>query len=168
AAGAPGGATAARARPGVGPAPMEADFMGSDFIAVINLGAGAAAEVGIAVGPGDPITQLRQRGSLLRAAGFEGEPIDELDAGQVWVTLVADSIAAFELAADGAKLPGELAPGEALYLGGCYADCDASGSLDFFDFLCFQNAFSTGAPYADCDASGSHDFFDFLCFQNEF
>jgi hypothetical protein len=52
--------------------------------------------------------------------------------------------------------------------GGCYADCDESGDLDFFDFLCFQNAFAAGEPYADCDGSGSLDFFDFLCFQNEF
>ncbi len=50
----------------------------------------------------------------------------------------------------------------------CYADCDGSGSLDFFDFLCFQNEFSAGTTYADCDASGTLDFFDFLCFQNEF
>ena len=26
----------------------------------------------------------------------------------------------------------------------CRADCDASGSLDFFDFLCFANAFNEG------------------------
>ena len=51
---------------------------------------------------------------------------------------------------------------------GCYADCDESGGLDFFDFLCFQNAFATGDPYADCDGTGVLDFFDFLCFQNEF
>ncbi|MFG0286163.1 MAG: hypothetical protein ACF8R7_17235 [Phycisphaerales bacterium JB039] len=50
----------------------------------------------------------------------------------------------------------------------CYPDCDGSGTLDFFDFLCFQNAFATGDPYADCDGSGTLDFFDFLCFQNEF
>ena len=50
----------------------------------------------------------------------------------------------------------------------CYADCDGNGELDFFDFLCFQNAFATGDPYADCDDSGVLDFFDFLCFQNEF
>ena len=50
----------------------------------------------------------------------------------------------------------------------CYADCDGSGSLDFFDFLCFQNAFANGSTYADCDASGSLDFFDFLCYQNAF
>jgi serine protease AprX len=51
---------------------------------------------------------------------------------------------------------------------GCYADCDQSGSLDFFDFLCFQNQFAAGDPQADCDGSGGLDFFDFLCFQNEF
>jgi trimeric autotransporter adhesin len=51
---------------------------------------------------------------------------------------------------------------------GCYADCDLSWSLDFFDLLCFQNAFLAGDPYADCDRNGTLDFFDFLCFQNEF
>ncbi len=53
-------------------------------------------------------------------------------------------------------------------VGVCYADCDGSGQLDFFDFLCFQNAFAMGEPYADCDQTGGLDFFDFLCFQNEF
>jgi hypothetical protein len=51
---------------------------------------------------------------------------------------------------------------------GCYADCDLSGDLDLFDFLCFQNMFASGDPLADCDESGALDFFDFLCFQNEF
>ncbi len=55
-----------------------------------------------------------------------------------------------------------------LGFGGCYADCDGSGSLDFFDFLCFQNEFGSMTAYADCDGSGTLDFFDFLCFQNEF
>ena len=50
----------------------------------------------------------------------------------------------------------------------CLADCDESGSLDFFDFLCYQNLFAAGSPCADCDGSGELDFFDFLCFQNEF
>ncbi len=53
-------------------------------------------------------------------------------------------------------------------VGSCYADCDNSGSLDFFDFLCFQNEFANGTAYADCDGSGTLDFFDFLCFQNAF
>jgi hypothetical protein len=51
---------------------------------------------------------------------------------------------------------------------GCYADCDGSGELDFFDFLCFQNLFAAGDPRADCDESGELDFFDVLCFQNAF
>ncbi|MFG0286481.1 MAG: SBBP repeat-containing protein [Phycisphaerales bacterium JB039] len=50
----------------------------------------------------------------------------------------------------------------------CYADCDGSGALDFFDFLCFQDAFALADPYADCDGTGALDFFDFLCFQNAF
>ncbi len=53
----------------------------------------------------------------------------------------------------------------------CYADCDNSGTADFFDFLCFQNAFSqpgATAYSADCDGSNTLDFFDFLCFQNRF
>lgn len=52
--------------------------------------------------------------------------------------------------------------------GGCYADCDGSGDLDFFDFLCYQNEFAAQTAYADCDGSGQLDFFDFLCYQNEF
>jgi hypothetical protein len=50
----------------------------------------------------------------------------------------------------------------------CYADCDGSGALDLFDFLCFTNAFNAGDPYADCDGSGGLDLFDFLCFTNAF
>jgi choice-of-anchor B domain-containing protein len=50
----------------------------------------------------------------------------------------------------------------------CYADCDGSGDLDLFDFLCFTNAFNNQDPYADCDGSGGFDLFDFLCFTNEF
>jgi hypothetical protein len=52
--------------------------------------------------------------------------------------------------------------------GACYPDCDGSGTLDLFDFLCFVNAFNAGDPYADCDGSGTLDLFDFLCFVNEF
>ncbi|MCH8271264.1 MAG: hypothetical protein IH985_08670 [Planctomycetes bacterium] len=54
----------------------------------------------------------------------------------------------------------------------CYADCDGSGTLDIFDFLCFQNSFVLGEPYAcGCDASTGQlvcDVFDFLCFQDAF
>jgi uncharacterized membrane protein len=50
----------------------------------------------------------------------------------------------------------------------CAPDCDGSGTLDLFDFLCFVNLFNSGADEADCDASGSLDLFDFLCFTNGF
>ena len=51
----------------------------------------------------------------------------------------------------------------------CYADCDQSGTLDIFDFLCFQNSFVLGEPYAcNCDPDPACDIFDFLCFQNAF
>jgi hypothetical protein len=50
----------------------------------------------------------------------------------------------------------------------CPADCDGDGELTFFDFLCFQNAFSAGDPTADCDGDTELTFFDFLCFQNQF
>jgi len=53
----------------------------------------------------------------------------------------------------------------------CYADCDGGsgyGVMDIFDFLCFQDSFTSGAPYADCDRNGVLDIFDFLCFQDAF
>jgi Bacterial Ig domain len=62
-----------------------------------------------------------------------------------------------------------------IYTSGCFADCDKStgvGTLDIFDFLCFQNQFVAANPNAcDCDTStgpATCDIFDFLCFQNSF
>jgi hypothetical protein len=50
----------------------------------------------------------------------------------------------------------------------CRPDVDGSGSLDFFDFLAFQNLYGAGEPAADFDCNGELDFFDFLAFQNAF
>jgi hypothetical protein len=50
----------------------------------------------------------------------------------------------------------------------CYADCDGSGLLDFFDFLCFTNAFNAADQQGDCTGEGQFDLFDFLCFTNNF
>jgi hypothetical protein len=50
----------------------------------------------------------------------------------------------------------------------CPPDCDGSGALDLFDFLCFFNLFNAADPAADCDTSESLDLFDFLCFVNAF
>lgn len=50
----------------------------------------------------------------------------------------------------------------------CRADCDANGSLDLFDFLCFVNVYNAQDPTADCDGNQTLDLFDFLCFVNAF
>lgn len=53
----------------------------------------------------------------------------------------------------------------------CYADFDANGVLDLFDFLAFQSAFLSGDPAADCDGKTlgvTLDLFDFLCFLGRF
>ncbi|MEQ9664311.1 MAG: FG-GAP repeat protein [Phycisphaerales bacterium] len=53
-------------------------------------------------------------------------------------------------------------------LSGCPVDCDASGGLDIFDFLCFQKLFAAGDPAADFDDDGDLTIFDFLAFQTAF
>ncbi len=50
----------------------------------------------------------------------------------------------------------------------CPADLDGDGVLTVFDFLEFQNLFSTGELAADFDGDGALSLFDFLAFQNEF
>jgi hypothetical protein len=52
--------------------------------------------------------------------------------------------------------------------GYCAADCDGSGDLALFDFLCYVNLFNEGDGGADCDQSGGLDLFDFFCFVNAF
>jgi hypothetical protein len=53
-------------------------------------------------------------------------------------------------------------------LAGCYPDCDASGTLNIDDFICFQTFFALSDPYADCDANGVLNIDDFICFQTFF
>ncbi|MCA9277479.1 MAG: hypothetical protein H6815_01675 [Phycisphaeraceae bacterium] len=50
----------------------------------------------------------------------------------------------------------------------CYADCDGSGALNIFDYICFGNAYANNDPYADCDGSGTLNIFDYICFGNEY
>lgn len=52
--------------------------------------------------------------------------------------------------------------------GGCYADFNADGALDLFDFLAFVAAFNAGGAAADCTGDGGLDLFDFSCFVNAF
>ena len=57
---------------------------------------------------------------------------------------------------------------QGLGLAPCLADVDASGELNVFDFLEFQNLFDAGNPEADLDGDGALTILDFLAFQNEF
>jgi len=57
---------------------------------------------------------------------------------------------------------------QACVISSCYPDCTGEGTLDIFDFLCFQDAFTVMDPYADCTGEGTFDIFDFLCFQDAF
>ncbi|MCA9278510.1 MAG: carboxypeptidase regulatory-like domain-containing protein [Phycisphaeraceae bacterium] len=50
----------------------------------------------------------------------------------------------------------------------CYADCDGSGALNIFDYICFGNEYASGTAYADCDGSGSLNIFDYICFGNAY
>lgn len=50
----------------------------------------------------------------------------------------------------------------------CEADVDGNGEVDVFDFLAFQNLFSTGDGRADLDENGQLDIFDYLTFTNLF
>jgi hypothetical protein len=52
--------------------------------------------------------------------------------------------------------------------GPCPADCNDDGTLNIFDFLCFQGLVTSGDPDADCNSDGAVNIFDFLCFQGLF
>ncbi len=53
-------------------------------------------------------------------------------------------------------------------LGGCTADFNADGVIDFFDYLDFVDAFSANSPTADFNSDGMIDFFDYLDFVDAF
>jgi len=50
----------------------------------------------------------------------------------------------------------------------CYADFQPDGRLDSLDYFQFTVAWQANSPDADCDRSGTLDLFDFLCFQDAF
>jgi hypothetical protein len=108
-------------------------------------------------------------GVLLRAAEGPRTWMDRTEpTGAAWI-LTGDGLDPADLA--GIHAPGVAANWFIRAVAGeapCYADCDESGGLDFFDFLCFQEVFAAGEARADCDGSGGLDFFDFLCYQAEF
>jgi probable HAF family extracellular repeat protein len=111
-------------------------------------------------GPGRPGPWIWQDGVMTNLN-------DLIDPASGWVIVEAAGINdAGQIAATARRTDGN---SRAVRLDlACGPDCDGSGALDFFDFLCFQDLFASGDPAADCDVSGGLDFFDFLCFQNLF
>jgi glucose/arabinose dehydrogenase len=71
-----------------------------------------------------------------------------------------DILSGASLDANGNGVPDECEP--------CYADFNADGALDLFDFLAFTNAFNAGDPAAECDGEQGLSLFDFLCYTNAF
>jgi len=51
---------------------------------------------------------------------------------------------------------------------GCSADVNDDGELNIFDFIAFQQLFTSNDPAADCDNDGTLTVFDFICFQDVF
>ena len=51
---------------------------------------------------------------------------------------------------------------------GCYPDCNADGTLNILDFVCFQAAFLAGEIEADCNHDCAYSILDFVCFQERF
>jgi len=50
----------------------------------------------------------------------------------------------------------------------CDADCNADGSLDVLDFVCFQSEWQAQSELGDCNGDGAYDVLDFVCFQGLF
>jgi len=50
----------------------------------------------------------------------------------------------------------------------CAPDCDASGTLNIDDFICFQTLYALADPAADCDGNSALNIDDFICFQTNF
>ncbi|MEZ6172003.1 MAG: hypothetical protein R3B58_03405 [Phycisphaerales bacterium] len=69
---------------------------------------------------------------------------------------------------DFSQAGGVVAPRIAVFGCTCYADCNESGSLDIFDYICFGNAYANNDPYADCDGNTTFNIFEYICFGNAY
>ncbi len=117
-------------------------------------------------GPAEPGVSAGVRLGIHATSGTASPMIGEAAISPSFAQEVVDGL--WYVNIHTAMHPGGEIRGQVVDAATCYADCDLSGGLDFFDFLCFQNLFAAGDPLADCDESGGLDFFDFLCFQNAF
>ncbi len=128
----------------------------SAFRAVRNTGAGAFPGPGTAFSPGT----TAGAGSELADLNGDGRP--DLAYGISGGIAVALAIFAPTSAdVDGDGVPDECA-------GCCAADFNCDGTVDFFDYLDFVDAFSSGAASADFNSDGVIDFFDYLDFVDAF
>ncbi len=100
---------------------------------------------------------------------WQGEPVDseyfiELEFVNPNPTLVVT------FAGSGLQTPDDESWGIAKVEVGhsCVADCDGDGSLDFFDYLCFQNAFAARTSFGDRNHDGVFDANDFDVFNAQF
>ena len=87
-----------------------------------------------------PIPQPTIGDEIILPINLEGIALDEGDSIVISHRAVSDSgsIGRWIVLLDDVTLTGPVF--------GCYADCDGSGTLDIFDFLCFQDAFVNGCP----------------------
>ncbi|MCA9279276.1 MAG: hypothetical protein H6815_08245 [Phycisphaeraceae bacterium] len=50
----------------------------------------------------------------------------------------------------------------------CYADMDANGTLNIFDYVNFANFYAGSMIIVDCDQNAVLNIFDFVCYGNEY
>jgi len=125
--------------------------------------------VGSSFGPGSERASIWTEADGMRSL----QDVLESEHGLVldgWTLLRANDISADgnTIVGDARNPAGQLEAWVVTLGDDCAADCNGDGSLDFTDFLCFQNLFSDGSAEADCDGDGRLTVFDFLCFQNAF
>ncbi|MDX2147049.1 MAG: GC-type dockerin domain-anchored protein [Planctomycetota bacterium] len=118
---------------------------------------------------GRPVLMLRQMDTIL--AGGQLRPVTRYSINSQANSTGGDGRgqafnAEGRLAVLG-EFPGQLA-GVLLARLNCQADVDENGSVDFFDYLAFTEAFDANDPAADLTGDGQIDFFDFLEFSTAF
>lgn len=116
--------------------------------------------------------------SLQSVTGFIWTQVDGIMDIEDWLTdrgvEIPDDLNILDLTAishDGTVMAGIGASirdgsplGFLITIGGCPADLDGSGTLDFFDVSAFLSAFSAMDPIADFTGDGAFDFFDVSAF----
>ncbi len=162
---APAGAELALIRLDVGPAPFHHDFIGHDFIAVINLSDGPIPGVRMSVQQ-TPVTTLQTWGTVRRANNQSSQPLAGLAPGEVWITLVPSSTSQFRFGTASTLVTGNPGVGEALYITGavCDADLNDDGTLNFFDISQFLTMYNQLDAGADMNDDGLFNFFDIAAY----